>query len=295
MRILTIAFVTLWCVSLGAREWPWTGRADIEALRDDYIAPRTALTEPEVDWEPVLKPVAERLAEGAETPLSAAMAVNRGLFKATGVIYSTKRDRPDQDPLHSIRIGMASCSGLSIMLVDACRSIGIPARVVGCRWAAKPGNHTWVEVWDGDWFPLGAIEDAAPDELWFLDDAARAVADDPRYAIYAVRNRPSPEGTTFYGWGDVPADNVTARYTSRRKASEAGVRVHIAAERGGKRVEVPFTVGGRHYRTPGPQRDMNDYTTLVMPEGTVYTITVDGRSFTYTAVPEAIQIIRLDE
>lgn len=291
-QLLAILSLTV-CTFLEARVWPWSGRADIEALRADYIAPRTSIGEPETDWEPVLKPIAERLAADARTPLEAAMALNRGIFRETGVIYSTKRDYPNQDPLHSIRIGMASCSGLSIMLVDACRSIGIPARVVGCMWVSKPGNHTWVEIWDGDWYPLGAIEDSPPDKLWFLDDASEAIADDPRYAIYAARGTPSPGGTLFYGW-NVPADNVTARYTARRKEAD-GVRVHIAAERGGERVAVPFTVAGQTYVTPGPRQDMNDYATLTLPEGASFTVEIEGKRLTYTAEPDVIRIIELNQ
>jgi transglutaminase-like putative cysteine protease len=47
--------------------------------------------------------------------------------------------------------------------VDACRSVGIPARVAGTpMWTNMRGNHTWVEVWDRDWHFIGAAEpDAA--------------------------------------------------------------------------------------------------------------------------------------
>ena len=42
---------------------------------------------------------------------------------------------------------MATCTGLSIMLVEACRAVGIPARVAGiASWPGRGGNHTWVEV-----------------------------------------------------------------------------------------------------------------------------------------------------
>lgn len=266
------------------------GIADSE-LFEEYVAPQTAFSEEAVDWLPTLQPIARELAAGAQTPLEAAMRLNHGLWERIGVIYSTRRDKPDQDPLHSMRLGRASCSGLSILLVDACRSVGVPARVVGCRWRRKPGNHTWVEVWsEGDWHPLGAFEDCPPQDLWFLADAAAATDADPRYAIYAARATPDAAGTVFHGWG-VPAERVTHRYA--RKAADAGIRVHIAAERGGERVAVPFTVGGVRHVTPGPLQDRNDYATLTFPSNVTFTVEMEGRIFTHRAEPDAIFVERL--
>jgi transglutaminase-like putative cysteine protease len=39
-----------------------------------------------------------------------------------------------------------------VLVVDACRAVGIPARVAGVpAWTGSRGNHTWAEVWDGSW------------------------------------------------------------------------------------------------------------------------------------------------
>ena len=82
-----------------------------------------------------------------------------------GVQASSRSDtppaarRPNQSPKESIEQGLASCTGLSIVLIDACRSVGVPTRLVGTpMWANKAGNHTWVEIWDGDWHFTGACE-----------------------------------------------------------------------------------------------------------------------------------------
>lgn len=265
-----------------------------ETLLREYILPQTSLGEDCVDWLPVLQPIAANIARDAQTPLEAATLLNRHLWQRTGVIYSTRRDKANQDPLHSIRIGMASCSGLSILLADACRSLGIPARLVGCQWRLKPGNHTWVEVWsNGQWFPLGAAEDVPPEQLWFLADAAAADPNDPRYAIYATRATRSPESTIFWGWG-VPADNVTARYLHPTLPPPPGlVRIHIAAERNGHRIALPFTCNDQTYLTPGPQQDLNDYATLLLPENAAFSLVIDGHTFTHRATPNAIFIEHL--
>jgi len=83
-----------------------------------------------------------------------------------------------------MQIGFASCTGLSIIMVDACRAVGIPARVTGIpAWKDKKGdakgnhggNHNWVEVWDyGKWHHLGASEPSELDKTWFTKKTATA-------------------------------------------------------------------------------------------------------------------------
>lgn len=266
----------------------WEKLSDV--LLKEYVYPLTSLGEDEVDWLPVLRPLAQELTASAKTPLEAAMALNKEMWKRIGVIYSTKREKANQDPLHSMRLGLASCSGLSILLVDACRSIGIPARVVGCVWRLKPGNHSWVEIWsEGEWYPLGAFEDCPPDQLWFLPDAAAAKEKSVRYAIYAACATPGT--AVFYGWG-VPAVNVTSRYVKKLEGVESA-HVFFAIERDGERVSMPIVVGGKTYLTPGPLQDMNDYVTLPLPKDGVIEVEVDGRVVRYNCTPNQIIVERL--
>jgi hypothetical protein len=254
------------------------------------ILPPVSLREHWVDWRPTLQPLAEALVKEAKTPLEGAMLLNGQLWKQIDVVYSTQRDFPNQDPLHSIRINKASCSGLSILLVDACRSVGIPARVVGCLWRKKPGNHTWVEIYSqGTWYPLGAFDSNNPHDLWFAQDAAQADGKSARYAIYATRLLPSSEDLRFYGW-NVPAENVTAHYVKETKDASSAhlIRIHIAAERGGQRVAVPVEVNGERALTPGPLRDLNDFATFLVPPGETVTFTLDGKTVTRPLRPDAI-------
>ena len=102
--------------------------------------------------------------------------------------HARKRPKPDQSPLESIEAKYASCSGLSILLIDACRAVCVPARFAGTpRWTTKWGNHSWVEIWDERWHFTGACEydPSGLDKAWFLADASQARKDDPRHAIYA--------------------------------------------------------------------------------------------------------------
>ena len=133
---------------------------------------------------------ARKIVKGCKTPGEAAQLLNKELFRQFGVKYSTQRRKANQSPSESIEQGLASCTGLSILLVDACRSVNVPARLVGVpSWTTKRGNHTWVEVWDdGNWHFTGAAEyDAAGlDKAWFVGDASKADKTSRRHSIYAI-------------------------------------------------------------------------------------------------------------
>lgn len=123
---------------------------------------------------------------------SAIDSVSRNIAKVLKTEYNVKRRKVDQSPSESIEQGMATCTGLSILLVDAFRSVGIPARLVGIpNWTTKQGNHNWVEVMvDGKWY----FTEYYPDQLnkaWFVADAGKANPNDPDYSIYASSFKPA--------------------------------------------------------------------------------------------------------
>lgn len=199
---------------------PWHDQIPKEVFLNDVL-PYALLTESRDVWRKKLREMSLPLIEGCRTPGEAAQALNRKLFKLTGVHYSTQRRAPDQGPLETMQTTTATCTGLSILLVDACRSIGVPARVVGTPlWFNKRGNHTWVEIWDGDWQFTGAAE-ADPKGLnrgWFTHDASQALKDVPEHAIYA--NSFARTDVLFpmvwaRGSRSVHAVNVTDRYTPK--------------------------------------------------------------------------------
>ena len=210
-------------LALATREaFPWSKQVSDELFLD-YVLPYTQLDEPRDPWRPKFREQCGEIVKDCKTATEAVQALNRELFKQVGVKYSTKRKRANQSPKESIEQGLASCTGLSIILADACRSVGIPARVAGTAlWTNKSGNHTWVEVWDGDWHFTGAAEPAPEglDRGWFKGNAAQAVADDPTYAIWANKWAPAKEHFPLV-WApadhSVPAVNVTDRYTGGAK------------------------------------------------------------------------------
>ncbi len=180
------------------------------------VLPYVLLNETREDWRSDLLQRFAPLVESCVDIRSAIDSVNKNIKNVVKVDYNTKRKRADQSPNESMAQGMASCTGLSILLVDAFRAVGIPARVAGTPlWTNKRGNHNWCEVWvDGQWF----FTEYYPDQLnksWFLADAGKADPTKPIHWIYASSFKKT--GVSFPCVWDksikyVPAENVTDRY-----------------------------------------------------------------------------------
>ncbi len=162
----------------------------------------------------------------------AAAKLNQEVFRELSVKYSTKRRRADQGVLESVQSGLASCTGLSILLIDACRSCGIPARFVGTPlWSDGSGNHSWVEIWDDSWHFTGAAEPTGDelDKAWFVGRASKATMGDPTHGIFAVSFRktsiPFPLVWARFGRTvpEVYAVDVTERYAKPQPDSQKGL------------------------------------------------------------------------
>ncbi len=208
------------------------------------VLPYVNANEAREAWRPKLREKCLPLVKDCKSPGEAAHELNRKIFKLFGVRYSTKRNRADQAPAETIETGLASCTGLSILLVDACRSVGVPARLAGTpNWVNKSGNHTWVEVWDDGWHFAGAAEPDSRglDHGWFQGRAAQAIEDSPEHAIYAMSFRKT--GTSFPlvwapGIDYVSAVNVTSRYVpaGAKPPEKPRLLVKVFDEKDGERV-----------------------------------------------------------
>ena len=217
-----------------------------------------------------------------KTATEAVQALNRELFKKINVHYNLGRKKTNQNPTESIEQGKATCTGLSIILVDACRAVGVPARIAGVpSWAQKEGNHTWVEIWDGDWFFTGADEynTNGLNLAWFNRDAALTVrSTNAINQIYASSWRRT--GQYFpLAWDldsrEVPGVNVSARYAALpvdTNAPATVVHVRLREKADGERlpasVELRSAEGlllARDHTRAGTA-DLNDMPSLALPE-----------------------------
>ena len=228
---------------------PWKSKIPNAIFLNDVL-PYSCLNEARDDSRRRLREIALPLISDCQTPAEAAQRLNQKLFPLLKVKYSTARNRPDQAPTETMASGVATCSGLSILLVDACRAVGIPARVAGTPlWANGRGNHTWVEIWDGDWHFTGAAEPDGQglDHGWFAHDASEATKNSREHAIYASSFKKT--GVSFpLVWDEtiqwVPAVNVTDRYTPK-SASEDNSKTRLlvkVVDPKGKRVAARLTI-----------------------------------------------------
>jgi hypothetical protein len=185
------------------------------------VLPYANLDETREDWRGDFYDRFMPLVKNARSAADAEQILNREIFPMIKVKYhATKRLKPNQSPAESMKIGYASCTGLSIILTDACRAVGVPARVAGtASWSDHTGNHTWTEVWDHQWYFVGSAEPGKLNHTWFVDNAAKADASQPQTRIYAVSF--APTDTIFpLVWDSkqthVHAVDVTGYYTGRQ-------------------------------------------------------------------------------
>lgn len=180
------------------------------------VMPYFSLDENRDNWRSQFYSLFEPKVKGCKTIYQAIDSVNLNIQKILGVDYNTKRSKVNISPFQAINEKMATCTGLSFLLVNAFRSVGIPARIAGTpMWTNMRGNHSWVEVWiNGEWY----FTEYYPDGLnksWFLADAGKADINNAKHWIYAASYKPSH---TFYPlvWDSaskaIHAENVTPRY-----------------------------------------------------------------------------------
>ena len=257
------------------------------------VLPYANIDEPRDRWRKMFYNLCRPIVKDCQSPGEAAQKLNSTVFKELAVKYSTARKRANQSPTESIDQGLASCTGLSIVLADACRSIGVPARLAGIpSWKNKRGNHTWVEVWDDGWHFTGAAE-PNPNGLnhtWFQNDAALADPDSRMHSIYAVSFRKTQ--TVFpMVWSPekrVYAENVTARYIpAKSKPADNLVNVMVRVwnsdktEREIVAVEV-LDIQSRSVIHSGESRggtaDMNDMLTFALEPNSDYELRLQSRA-----------------
>jgi len=268
------------------KEFPWAAAVP-ERIYFNDVLPYASLDEPRDPWRADFYQRASTIVKDCHTTTEAAQALNRELFKEINVHYNLGRKRNNQCPAESIEQHKATCTGLAIILVDACRAVGVPARIVGVpKWAQKDGNHTWVEIWDGDWYFTGADEYDAKglNRGWFNSDAALTVrSSDPLNQIYASSWRRT--GQYFpLAWNldshDVPGVNDSARYAGLAvDTNSTGTVVHLRLRDSENGERLPAIVEMRseedallatNYTRSG-RADMNDMADFTLPNATSVT------------------------
>ncbi|QDV05044.1 Transglutaminase-like superfamily protein [Planctomycetes bacterium Poly30] len=220
-------------LALEAREeFPWAQKISDELFWNDVL-PYAVLDETRENWRPAMLERTRPIVKDAQTIEEAVQAINRDLYDLVNVHYNTGRKRPNASPAESIAQGRATCTGLTVLFVDACRSVGIPARAAGvAKWHDDRGNHTWPEIWDGErWRFTGADEydQNGLDRGWFVSDASQAKPlseGDVDHAVWATSWRTTGHSFPLVwnrGYRGVHGVEVTERYLGDRSESLAAL------------------------------------------------------------------------
>ena len=289
--------------NIARTKYSWAKRLPEDVYLHEVL-PYHVVDEVRDSWRKELYEMFSPAVDTCVTMYDAICAVNANIPRLTGVDYNTKREKTNQSPRESMRQGMASCTGLAILLVDAYRAVGIPARFAGtASWHDNRGNHSWTEVWlDGEWRVTEYYFPSKLDHLWFMADASKANAEDRTYAIYATRFGKADDWFPMV-WADgdvegrpveelpqiVGAENVTERYQKLAyeqytRHIEAGTHTFIKiagykqagkTEHSDDRIAMGVDVfcgteqmgGGL---TAGPLRDMNDMFSVLVEKNRSY-------------------------
>lgn len=211
--------------------YPWSKKWN-EQVYLDYVLPHAVLDEPRRgNWRHEFHSLIERRIminfqytdSCSETVRNLAALINREIwskFKGDEIIYAPNLTPEIMAPKDIIEKKRASCTGLSLLLIYAYRSVGIPCRLAGVySWKDEQSeshpsviarrkllegrsslethllelnNHSWVEIYDGErWIFTEAHE--APDgdlgfnKTWFYPSKTNLqVPNDPIYGIYGT-------------------------------------------------------------------------------------------------------------
>ena len=295
------------------KEFPWCQKLSEKQFFNDVL-PYAVLDETREDWRPKFYKISKALIKDCNTAGEAAQVLNRDLFNKINVHYNRQRKKPNQSPAESMEINKATCTGLSIILTYACRSVGIPARIVGTPlWSDKSGNHTWVEIWDGEWKYLGADEydKKGLNRGWFGGRASKATADNPLHAIWATSWAPTKTHFPMV-WAtknhEINAVNVTTRYTKNapKAAKHPTASIRVFSKKGGPRVIATISLVDqkgttlKSIKSLAGRADLNDIAKLPLLGKAPWRIRIQSsgnqKEITLAAAPQkTIDIILTDD
>lgn len=197
---------------------PWHVPDDIFL---NYVLPYASMTEQRDRWRPLFFERHSRMLSELSNPSlrDAALFLSRNIWQSWNVTFKSNLTPEVMSPFQTIAAGHASCTGMSILLVNACRAVGIPARVTGTPvWNdGSGGNHDWVEVWfEGGWSFMDAYDGHDWNTTWFYPSPAKYQQPNAgNFSIYATSWQ-STESHFPLAWDfsdrSVPAIDVTSAY-----------------------------------------------------------------------------------
>jgi hypothetical protein len=270
------------------------GEAIPEDIFLNYILPYVSMHERRDNWRPDFINKFLPLVRDLSTPSEATLKLNDEIWGMVNVKYSTKRPKADQSPYESIEAGLASCTGLSILLIDACRAVGVPARFVGVPlWTDHSGNHSWVEIWDDGWHFIGAAEKSPLDKTWFGERAVTSNDSEWKYSIYATSYKKT--NVVYPPLFDKSATYVSADIITDRYSKEVGqdglinLAIRLFDIKNGERIVGKISVMKGNEKvaegeTKDEKFDFNDFLIFRLQPNESYTIIAEANGKTKKTV-----------
>ena len=187
---------------------------------------------------------------------------------------------------------LASCTGLSILLTNALRSVGIPSRIAGVpKWTNKNGNHNWNEVWiDGKWY-FTEYYYAGLNKGWFLKDAAAADSKKWDTKIYATSFSPAEywfpcvwDFNIRYVHGIDVSERYKVLYRKEAEEKSKGFTVRLSLLKGEQETRVATKVSILNKQgkevisgvTKGEEDDLNNIWEFRLPKGLYKAVLPNG-------------------
>ena len=276
-----LPFMLLLTAPLFAGEFPWSDNvpADIAAssLHHDQV-----VDEIPCNWRPVVKPLFAPRVAHCKSAREAVLHIAANIGAITGVYYTPNRRKHNMNALEALTEKKVSCTGQSVLLVCALRSVDIPARAVGVlTWNHVRGNHTWVEAWfDGEWHMI-EFNEKDFNTSWVMENIGMLCTSKPMQRIRAA----TPAGKQW--WIPLPfqkspnfkADDVTERYVklARKWYEENGLPAHSQR----LLVNVP------NRREQAPILELVNSEGVVISAGKLPTTSDDMRYFTRLELPRS--------
>ena len=281
-------------------EMPW-GKDIPEEIFFNDVLPYAVIDETRDNWRADFFQRFKKIAGDATTAAQALERINAAISNEVGVKYNTKRRAPNQGPYESMELKMASCTGLSILLADALRSVSIPSRLAGtAMWTTIEGNHTWNEVWLPEhkrWmFTEYDPDKKGLDHGWLLSYAARGIPGSVAHGIYATSwQKTAHHFPMVWNLDDtsVPGVDVTQRYIdlgakTLPKPGECELRIdawQLQPNGSSTRQAIEIEVRQQDVlvakgTTPTATADMNHFLTIRVPQGMRYQVVIPGKSAT---------------
>lgn len=181
-------------------------------IRRNYIESNMVMSEDPCDWRDTVRAIFAPAVAHCNSTREAVIYIAEHMTELTGAYYTIERRRADMNALEALAEKKISCSGQTILMVCAYRSLGIPARACGIpTWNHIRGNHSWPEVYfEGEWHMI-EFNEKDFNTGWVMENIGMLDPKHPMQKILAVH----PGGEycfPVYQDKPIPAIDVTERY-----------------------------------------------------------------------------------